>query len=282
MAFLIRFVIIPIAVFLLLRFILRTLSSADRSGKIMAEEAGFACAVFSALGHVLEGKENVPRERLLRQVLGIIAAAESSGGSGKRERIPAVRAIENDGSLCRALMALYAEGALPGRELSLDAGTVRGSRRGVFLHAIASALIVSEKGEGWQRRFADVAGALGISAREAALGSGIPEFAALFDTREGTPAEEETDDGSSEGNGGTDEFWRRFRSPLTYDEAFLILGITPDADLKAARRSYLRLARRYHPDALRNKGLSEEQIRLFTERFRLVAEAWEIVRNYLK
>ena len=42
MAFLIRFVIIPIAVFLLLRFILRTLSSADRSGKIMAEEAGFA------------------------------------------------------------------------------------------------------------------------------------------------------------------------------------------------------------------------------------------------
>lgn len=125
MAFLIRFVIIPIAVFLLLRFILRTLSSADRSGKIMAEEAGFACAVFSALGHVLEGKENVPRERLLRQVLGIIAAAESSGGSGKRERIPAVRAIENDGSLCRALMALYAEGALPGRELSLDAGTVR-------------------------------------------------------------------------------------------------------------------------------------------------------------
>lgn len=171
MAFLIRFVIIPIAVFLLLRFILRTLSSADRSGKIMAEEAGFACAVFSALGHVLEGKENVPRERLLRQVLGIIAAAESSGGSGKRERIPAVRAIENDGSLCRALMALYAEGALPGRELSLDAGTVRGSRRGVFLHAIASALMVSEKGEGWQRRFADVAGALGISAREAALGS---------------------------------------------------------------------------------------------------------------
>ena len=216
------------------------------------------------------------------KVLGIIAAAESSGGSGKRERIPAVRAIENDGSLCRALMALYAEGALPGRELSLDAGTVRGSRRGVFLHAIASALMVSEKGEGWQRRFADVAGALGISAREAALGSGIPEFAALFDTREGTPAEEETDDGSSEGNGGTDEFWRRFRSPLTYDEAFLILGITPDADLKAARRSYLRLARRYHPDALRNKGLSEEQIRLFTERFRLVAEAWEIVRNYLK
>ena len=49
-------------------------------------------------------------------------------------------------------MALYAEGALPGRELSLDAGTVRGSRRGVFLHAIASALMVSEKGEGWQRQ----------------------------------------------------------------------------------------------------------------------------------
>ena len=52
--------------------------------------------------------------------------------------------------------------------------------------------------------------------------------------------------------------------------------------LEEIRRSYLRLARRYHPDALRNKGLSEEQIRLFTERFRLVAEAWEIVRNYLK
>ena len=282
MAFLIRFVLIPLIAILLIRYILRSLGSAGRSGRIMSDETGFACTLFAALGHIAEGRSVTPRERLVRRILGIIAAAESAGGSDRTERISALRSMEDAGALCRALMALYEEGSSEKRGFSLDTGSLRGSRRPVFLHALASVLLGEVRGGGWQRRFADVAGALGISAREAALGSGIPEFVSLFDEAHGNPAEESHDEGFSDGDGGTDEFWRRFRSPLAYDEAFLILGVTPDADLKTARRSYLRLAHRYHPDALRSRGLSPERMRISAERFRLVAEAWEIVRKYLQ
>ena len=129
MAFLIRFVLIPLIAILLIRYILRSLGSAGRSGRIMSDETGFACTLFAALGHIAEGRSVTPRERLVRRILGIIAAAESAGGSDRTERISALRSMEDDGALCRALMALYEEGSSEKRGFSLDTGSLRGSRR---------------------------------------------------------------------------------------------------------------------------------------------------------
>ncbi len=75
MAFLIRFVLIPLIAILLIRYILRSLGTAGRSGRIMSDETGFACTLFAALGHIAEGRSVMPRERLVRRILGIIAAA---------------------------------------------------------------------------------------------------------------------------------------------------------------------------------------------------------------
>lgn len=49
-----------------------------------------------------------------------------------------------------------------------------------------------------------------------------------------------------------------------------------DRDLKKA---YMRLAQRYHPDKVRNRGFSEDVIKLYQRKFGIITDAWNTVRE---
>lgn len=54
---------------------------------------------------------------------------------------------------------------------------------------------------------------------------------------------------------------------------FLLLGLTPLANLEDLKKAYRRLAKRYHPDA--NVGASEEEMRFKKKAFQSLHEAYE-------
>lgn len=68
-------------------------------------------------------------------------------------------------------------------------------------------------------------------------------------------------------------------SGMSYDEALRILGVSPLAGDRAVRKAYLRLAQRCHPDKARNRGFSEDVVRVYASKFRTVTDAWNVVRK---
>ena len=66
---------------------------------------------------------------------------------------------------------------------------------------------------------------------------------------------------------------------MSYDEALRILGVSPLAGDRDVRKAYLRLAQRCHPDKARNRGFSEDVVRVYASKFRTVTDAWNVVRK---
>lgn len=58
---------------------------------------------------------------------------------------------------------------------------------------------------------------------------------------------------------------------MEFKDYYKILGVEPDADTKTIKAAYRRLARKYHPDLNAEEDAEE--------RFKEVAEAWEVVRD---
>lgn len=58
---------------------------------------------------------------------------------------------------------------------------------------------------------------------------------------------------------------------MEFKDYYKILGVEPDADTKDIKAAYRRLARKYHPDLNADEDAEE--------RFKEVAEAWEVVRD---
>lgn len=58
---------------------------------------------------------------------------------------------------------------------------------------------------------------------------------------------------------------------MQYKDYYQILGVTRDAEAEEIKRSYRKLARKYHPDVSKEKNAEE--------RFKEVAEAYEVLRD---
>lgn len=58
-----------------------------------------------------------------------------------------------------------------------------------------------------------------------------------------------------------------------HPSCFSVLDIPPDADYETARRAYLELSKKYHPDRVQHLG--EEFQELAEERFKAIQKAWE-------
>ncbi len=59
--------------------------------------------------------------------------------------------------------------------------------------------------------------------------------------------------------------------PLTYTDYYELLGVPRDADQDAIRRSYRKLARKYHPDLNKDEGAEEH--------FKEIGEAYEVLSD---
>ena len=66
---------------------------------------------------------------------------------------------------------------------------------------------------------------------------------------------------------------------MSYDDALWILGVSPLSSISEIRQSYMRLAQRYHPDKVRNRGYSEDVIKMYQRKFEIVTDAWNRVRE---
>ena len=62
------------------------------------------------------------------------------------------------------------------------------------------------------------------------------------------------------------------------DDAYAVLGVTPDADDAAVKRAYRRLISQHHPDKLVAKGLPEEMMTLATAKAQQIRGAYERVQ----
>ena len=62
-------------------------------------------------------------------------------------------------------------------------------------------------------------------------------------------------------------------------DPFAVLGGSPDMDLKALRRLYLRGVRENHPDRLLARGVPEEFLRVASDRTAALNEAWSKVQR---
>lgn len=64
-----------------------------------------------------------------------------------------------------------------------------------------------------------------------------------------------------------------------YHAALETLGVTDLDDDREVKKAYMRLAQRYHPDKVRNRGFSEDVVAMYRKKFELISEAWNVVKN---
>ena len=70
---------------------------------------------------------------------------------------------------------------------------------------------------------------------------------------------------------------RAASTEATEQQAYLILGVEPDAPLAEIKAAYRSLALKYHPDKAQGRGASAEEIESATERFTQISEAYELL-----
>ena len=68
---------------------------------------------------------------------------------------------------------------------------------------------------------------------------------------------------------------QKFINPI--DEAYIILGSSPNDSVKIVKKRYKKLAKEFHPDRVSYKDKNE--ILIYTKRFQRILEAYEIVKK---
>ena len=66
-------------------------------------------------------------------------------------------------------------------------------------------------------------------------------------------------------------------SPLA--DAYAELGVKSSASDSEVKRAYRNLAKKFHPDAVRSQGLSEEAAAKAAERMKRINRAWSVVKD---
>tara|TARA_R110000868_G_scaffold69261_1_gene204159 strand:+ start:38531 stop:39328 length:798 start_codon:yes stop_codon:yes gene_type:complete len=81
--------------------------------------------------------------------------------------------------------------------------------------------------------------------------------------------------------GGQSSSQQQYRpsTGLTLDEAYRILGVTPQTPANEVKRAYRKLMSENHPDKLVSKGLPEDMIKVATEKTQQIQKAYDLIKN---
>lgn len=63
------------------------------------------------------------------------------------------------------------------------------------------------------------------------------------------------------------------------EQAYAVLGVSPDTPTEEVRATYRRLVQEYHPDTVIGQGMPQEFVEYATKRFQEVQNAWDTIKR---
>ena len=63
------------------------------------------------------------------------------------------------------------------------------------------------------------------------------------------------------------------------DDAYKLLGVSPQDDLNTIKKAYRKLVRQYHPDIIKSQGKSEDYIKEATAKTQEINQAYEMIKK---
>ncbi len=70
-----------------------------------------------------------------------------------------------------------------------------------------------------------------------------------------------------------------YSSQSKLDAAYKVLGIEKSASDDEVKKAHRRLMLKYHPDRLASQGLTEEMIRMYTEKAKDIQAAFDLIKK---
>ncbi|HFB53784.1 MAG TPA: molecular chaperone DjlA [Sulfurimonas autotrophica] len=65
----------------------------------------------------------------------------------------------------------------------------------------------------------------------------------------------------------------------TLEDAYKLLGVSPDDDMATIKKAYRKLVREYHPDIIKSQGKSEAYIKEATQKTQEINQAYEMIKK---
>ena len=66
------------------------------------------------------------------------------------------------------------------------------------------------------------------------------------------------------------------------DDAYKLLGVSPEDDMNTIKKAYRKLVRKYHPDIIKSQGKSEEYMKEATQKTQEINQAYEMIKDAKK
>ena len=212
-------------------------------------QAAFFTATFSVMGHLAKADGRVAPDE--------IRMAEE-----------VMRRMQLTPEMREAAKELFREGKSPGFDLDAVLAQLRrecGRRRNLlrmFLEIqVQAAYADGRLHEAEARLLQQVAARLGISPRELAHIEALVRAARHF--------------AGAGAAGGEAQAPSRDR----LEEAYAILGVSPQASDAEVKKAYRRLMNQHHPDKLVARGLPEEMVKMATEKTQEIKAAYDTIRR---
>jgi DnaJ like chaperone protein len=63
------------------------------------------------------------------------------------------------------------------------------------------------------------------------------------------------------------------------EDAYKLLGVSPQDDIATIKKAYRKLVRQYHPDIIKSQGKSEDYIKEATAKTQEINQAYEMIKK---
>ena len=76
-----------------------------------------------------------------------------------------------------------------------------------------------------------------------------------------------------------EQMMQKMHPQNTLEDAYKLLGVSPDDDMATIKKAYRKLVREYHPDIIKSQGKSEAYIKEATQKTQEINQAYEMIKK---